>query len=137
MTDVKRGVVAAVWSGPGPSRRAAGAGSAAATTATTPTRFLGVARAPTRAAALPAAREAAAALETLEYFGAQDVSRSVSDGAYLLTAEDAAKDGPEKAAGRQSVVVRAKRDDKSSSSTRKPPPIVLPHGGPHGACVAG
>ena len=67
---------------------------------------LGGWRAVTRAVASPAAREAAAALETLEYF-AQDVSRSVSDGAYLLTAEDAAKDGPEKAAVVQSVVVRA------------------------------
>ena len=136
LADVKRGVVAAVRSDPGspPEARVCRVGSC--DDRRDADSLFGGWRAVTRAVASPAAREAAAALETLEYF-AQDVSRSVSDGAYLLTAEDAAKDGPEKAAVVQSVVVRAKRDDKSSSSTRKPPLIVLPHGGPHGACVAG
>jgi acylaminoacyl-peptidase len=141
LADVKRGVVAAVRSDPGSPpearvRRVGGRDDRRDSDS-----LFGGWRAVRRAVASPAAREAAAALETLEYF-VQDVSRSVSDGAYLLTAEDAAKDGSEKAAVVQSVVVRAKktRDDKSfpqKSSTRKPPLIVLPHGGPHGACVAG
>ena len=136
LTDVKRGVVAAVWSDPGSPPEARVCRVGGCDNRHDADSLFGGWRAVTRAVASPAAREAAAALETLEYF-VQDVSRSVSDGAYLLTAEDAAKDGPEKAAVVQSVVVRAKRDGKSSSSTRKPPLIVLPHGGPHGACVAG
>ena len=140
LADVKRGVVAAVRSDPGSPPEARVCRVGGCDDRHDSDSLFGGWRAVRRAVASPAAREAAAALETLEYF-VQDVSRSVSDGAYLLTAEDAAKDaakdGSEKAAVVQSVVVRAKRDDKSSSSTRKPPLIVLPHGGPHGACVAG
>ena len=145
LADVKRGVVAAVRSDPGSPPEARVCRVGGCDDRHDSDSLFGGWRAVRRAVASPAAREAAAAMETLEYF-VQDVSRSVSDGAYLLTAEDAAKDaakdGSEKAAVVQSVVVRAKktRDDKSfpqKSSTKKPPLIVLPHGGPHGACVAG
>ena len=142
LADVKRGVVAAVRSDPGspPEARVCWVGGSDG--ALSPdARFAGW-HAVTRAIASPAAREAAAALEKLEYF-AQDVSRSVEDDAYLLTAEEARTKDAQCATVVQSIVVRTKifEDDASSSERReekkKPPLIVLPHGGPHGACGAG
>jgi acylaminoacyl-peptidase len=139
LADVKRGVVAAVRSDPGspPEARVCFIGESSLETRAS---FAGW-HAVTRSVASPAARQAAAALEKLEYF-AQDVSRSVSDGAYLLTSADA--DGDDAfgdATVVQSIVVRVKRDDTSPTLTdtddkKKPPLIILPHGGPHGACTA-
>jgi acylaminoacyl-peptidase len=139
LADVKRGVVAAVRSDPGspPEARVCFIGESSLETRAS---FAGW-HAVTRSVASPAARRAAAALEKLEYF-AQDVSRSVSDGAYLLTSADADEDLDAfgDATVVQSIVVRVKRDDTSPTLTdtddKKPPLIILPHGGPHGACTA-
>ena len=133
LADVKRGVVAAVRSDPGspPEARVCWVGDGSSVEPDA--RFAGW-HAVTRAVASPAAREAAAALETIEYF-AQDVSRSTEDGAYLLTAEEARTRDARRATVVQSIVVRTKTRDENLET--KPPLIVLPHGGPHGACGAG
>lgn len=139
LADVKRGVVVAVRSDPGspPEARVCFVGESRETRDP----FAGW-HAVTRSVASPAARQAAAALAKLEYF-AQDVSRSVSDGAYLLTSADAdGDDARGDATVVQSIVVRVKRDDASPETNtddkkkKKPPLIILPHGGPHGACTA-
>jgi hypothetical protein len=116
LADVKRGVVAAVRSDPGspPEARVCFIGESSLETRAS---FAGW-HAVTRSVASPAARRAAAALEKLEYF-AQDVSRSVSDGAYLLTSADADEDLDAfgDATVVQSIVVRVKRDDTSPTLT--------------------
>lgn len=85
----------------------------------------------------------------MEYF-TQDVSRSVEDDCYLLTKETEEEDAEGVSSGDfaapvvQSLVVRrkdlgVKNDDAAVTTVTKPKPplIILPHGGPHGACVAG
>jgi acylaminoacyl-peptidase len=80
----------------------------------------------------PAARKALANLRNVEYL-VRDISRSVEDDAYLLSSreddEDLASRSRQTAV--QSVIVR--RKDAAGANA---PLILLPHGGPHTACVA-
>ena len=84
----------------------------------------------------PVAQSAMESIANLEYF-TQDVSRSIADNSYLLSNQEQEKD--EKSSGKdsiartvvQSIVVRRKGVSKNA------PLVILPHGGPHGACVAG